>query len=170
MRQINVVEESISAEISALAPFKPEVVSKKIGAVKPEFPLATPYLAIFLMDVTPKKVHDVKVTWAILPWETALQGILDVEVSCLLPSLMGSILNNSDLAARRLLRNVSKSFNSLPFSSVTIPFPWKVTGLDIVRAIWAWLTGGRVLSKCWGRLSEFIFTKDFNVEAWVPVR
>ena len=158
--------ESISEEVAALPTFEPEVISKELGAVKPEFPLAMPYLAVFFMDIAPKKVHDVKVKW----WPPELRGILDVEISSQLPSIMGGILNNSDLADREVLRGVSESFSSLPLSSVTIPFPWRVSGLDIVRAIWAWLTGGRVRAKCWGSLSEFIFSKEFRAEAWVPVR
>ena len=163
--------ETIPEEIAELPPFEPEVISKEIGPVKPEAPpIVMPYLAVLFMDVTPKKVHDVKVSWHILPWETALKGTLDVEVSCVLPSLAGGILNNSDLGGRKVLRDASKSFGSMPLESVTIEFPWRVKGLDIARAIWAFLTGGRVPAKIWGTLSEFIFAKDFNVSANVPVR
>ena len=161
------------AEISALPLLEPEIVSKKIGAVEPPFaPPAPPipFLTTFLMDITPKLVHNVQVSWSLLPWETALVGVLDVEVSCVLPSFMGSISNNFNLAGSEVLRDVSKSFSASPLGSVTVPFPWKVTGWDLVWSIWGWLTTGKVLVRCWGSLGEFVFTKDFTVEAWVPVK
>lgn len=164
-------EERISDLISASPPFEPQIVSNQIGAVIPDLPVPPPpFFTALFMDVKPKLVHNVQVSWSILPWETGLKGILDVEVSCTLPSFMGKILSNLDLAGIEVLRDTTKSFTALPFSKVTLRFPWKVKGLDLVRSIWGWLTTGTVLVRCWGNLSEFIFTKKFTIEAWVPVR
>ena len=164
-------EETIPPEIAAQPPFEPVVIEEEFGPVSPEAPpIVTPYLATFFMDIDPKKIHDVKVKWAWAPWETALEGTTDCEVSTVLPVFFGKVVNNSDIAGKGVFRDQSKSFSIPPLSSTTLEFGWRVKGLDIVRWIWAYLTKGKAPVEIFGRIGEAIFEKEFRKKAEVPVR
>lgn len=154
---------TLPREIATLPDFAPEIVFKHLGGVTPHLPVVVPFFVCSFMDVLPQRVHQVKFNLR----HFELTGVLDVKVSSQLPSFGGKLLTSSDLGEHPVFRDVSKPFSG---SGTTLQFPWRVTGWNLVQALWAWLTKGAVTAKCWGTLSEFIFQKEFHVDAKVPVR
>lgn len=141
-----------------------EIISKE--SVTHVIPL---FIKIIDVDVKPKEIS--RATFYIT--RATIEGEFGVEVTNtgLLPLLSATLKDMEKVKGIKLYEETKKLGFLAPRKKTIQVFKFKVSGWNVVRALWQYFLTKTIETECTARVSDItFFAKDFKIRARIPVR